>query len=220
MSEELEHDTDKSAGNFRRLSAGDTWDLILELGEERPESLVVLDVRNEKAFAESHLDGARHLSDANVSELLARTPKSSTIVVYCYHGHSSQDIAALFGAFRFAEVYSVDGGFEALAREHAARKSAAEARLEPELPRPKQRYIVGDCVYAREPIDNDGGMPDVDPGARVAGAGTRGIVVQVGHPEADPRQTVYAVRFENATGELGPMVGCLPDELTQEAPSP
>jgi len=103
----------------------------------------------------------------------------------------------------------------------AKRASTEEREPEPKLvlPRPHERYIVGDCVYAREAIENDGGMPDLAPGARLAGPGTRGIVVQVGHPEADPKQTVYAVRFERADGELGPVVGCLPEELTQEAPS-
>ncbi|HET9930917.1 MAG TPA: nitrogen fixation protein NifZ, partial [Polyangiaceae bacterium] len=135
-----------------------------------------------------------------------------TVVIYCYHGHMSQEYAAQFGAFGFSEVYSVDGGFEALASEYAARRSASE---EDERAEPPVRYIVGDVVFAREAIRNDGGIPELEEGALVAPAGTRGVVVQVGRVEADERQTVYAVRFEVAAGELGPMVGCLPEELTQ-----
>lgn len=86
------------------------------------------------------------------------------------------------------------------------------------LPEPERRYIAGDCVYALEPIANDGGIPDLEPGALLADPGTRGVVIQVGHPEADPKRTVYAVRFEKDDGELGPLVGCLPEELTQEVP--
>jgi nitrogen fixation protein NifZ len=221
MSEQLEQaDAATTPGKFRRLSASDAWDLILELGRECPESLVVLDMRDEKAFAQSHLDGAEHLTNARVPELLAGTPKTSTVIVYCYHGNASQDLALLFGAFGFSQAFSVEGGFDALAREHAVRKSADREQDGSAVPQPEPQYIVGDCVYAREPIDNDGGMPDLAPDAHVAGPGTRGVVVQVGHPEANSKQTVYAVRFENADGELGPVVGCLPEELTQEAPSP
>jgi nitrogen fixation protein NifZ len=209
---------ESSERSFSHMSASAAWDVILELGARGPGSLLVLDRRDADAFARSHVDGALHLTDARIQELIASTPKTATVVVYCYHGNLSQDIASLFGAFGFARAYSVDGGFEALAHEHAARKRADEEL--PELPRPAERYIVGDCVYARETIENDGGMPDLEPGARVATRGTRGIVMQVGHPEADPKQTVYAVRFEGTKGELGPVVGCLPEELTQEAPSP
>ena len=71
-------------------------------------------------------------------------------------------------------------------------------------------------VIAREAILNDGGVPDVPADALVAAAGARGVVVQVGRAEVDPAKVVYAVRFEAGGGELGPMVGCLPDELTQD----
>ncbi|HET7542572.1 MAG TPA: nitrogen fixation protein NifZ [Polyangiaceae bacterium] len=79
------------------------------------------------------------------------------------------------------------------------------------------RYIVGDMVFAREALHNDGGIPDAEAQALLAPSGTRGVVVRVGHVEADPRQTLYLVAFEGADGELGPPIGCLPEELTQES---
>jgi len=77
-------------------------------------------------------------------------------------------------------------------------------------------FIVGDLVFARETLSNDGGIPDVPPDAVLAAARTRGVVVRVGHVEAEPSQTLYVVRFEDEDGVLGPPVGCLPEELTQE----
>lgn len=202
------------ARSFRHLSASEAWDLVLERSSP-PSDLLVLDVRDEQAFSRSHLDGARRFDPTHASELLASTPKTSSILVYCYQGHASPEVAAMFGDFGFSETFSVDGGFEALAEEHLAR-GAAEEDEEPALPAPELRYIVGDCVYARELIRNDGGMPGLAADAIVANAGGRGVVVQVGHPEAAPRQTIYAVRFEDADGNLGPAVGCLPEELIQE----
>jgi len=88
----------------------------------------------------------------------------------------------------------------------------------PTLPeQPHFQFIVGDMVFARETLMNDdGGVPDAAPGAVLAAARTRGVVVRVGHLEAEPRQTLYVVRFEDDAGVLGPPVGCLPEELTQE----
>jgi nitrogen fixation protein NifZ len=40
--------------------------------------------------------------------------------------------------------------------------------------------------------------------------------VRVGHLEADTAQTLYVVCFEDENGVLGPQIGCLPEELTQE----
>ena len=200
---------------FRHLSASQAWNLVLERSGRNPRDLLVLDVRDEHAFSRSHVEGACHFNPTHASELLAKTPKTSSILVYCHQGHASQEVAAMFGDFGFSEAFSVDGGFEALAKEHVAR-GAEEGDEGAPLPAPEQRYIVGDCVYARELIRNDGGIPGLAPDAIVANAGGRGVVAQVGHPEAEPRQTIYAVRFEDADGNLGPAVGCLPEELTQE----
>jgi len=42
------------------------------------------------------------------------------------------------------------------------------------------------------------------------------VVVQIGAAAADMRQEIILVRFEDADGVLGPPVGCLPEELTQD----
>lgn len=77
------------------------------------------------------------------------------------------------------------------------------------------QYQLGDVVFCREDLFNDGGLPGYEEGALVAAAGTRGVVVQFGHVEAMPSEEIYLVRFENAGQELGLPVGCLPEELTQ-----
>lgn len=79
------------------------------------------------------------------------------------------------------------------------------------------RYDIGDLVYATGEIVNDGGIPGLAADALLAGPGTRGVVVNRGHVEAAPEQEIYLVRFEGEAGNLGPPVGCLPEELTQEA---
>ena len=78
-----------------------------------------------------------------------------------------------------------------------------------------ERYDIGDLVFCTEDLFNDGFIPDVAEDALLAAAGTRGVVVKVGHVEADEAVEIYLVRFEDANLVLGPPVGCLGDELTQ-----
>ncbi len=74
----------------------------------------------------------------------------------------------------------------------------------------------GDVVYATTAILNDGGIPDLEEGALLADAGTRGVIVNIGHLEEDPTRTIYLVRFEGEGLVLGPPTGCWPEELRVE----
>ena len=74
----------------------------------------------------------------------------------------------------------------------------------------------GDMVFAASDIYNDGSLPGVAAEACVASAGTRGVLINTGHLEEQPNQTLYLVRFEDHNKELGPAVTCLPEELQAE----
>lgn len=83
----------------------------------------------------------------------------------------------------------------------------------------REPYEVGEIVFSRELLVNDGGIPGLAADAVLATPGRRGVVVNHGHVEADPGQMIYLVRFEGEGGalsELGPPVGCLAEELTQD----
>lgn len=71
-----------------------------------------VDVRDPGSFQAAHVPGALLLNDANVQEFVEKTDKSKPVVVYCYHGHTSQGAAAYLKDQGFKEVYSVMGGFE------------------------------------------------------------------------------------------------------------
>lgn len=79
---------------------------------------------------------------------------------------------------------------------------------------------IGDLVFARETIQNDGGVPEQPEDAVFARPGSRGVVVQIGTAAADLSQEIILVRFEAEDGVLGPPVGCLPEELSQEPAPP
>jgi nitrogen fixation protein NifZ len=77
-------------------------------------------------------------------------------------------------------------------------------------------YEVGDLVFGQTDIHNDGTAPDVPERALLATAGARGVVVWTGSLQARPQLRIYLVRFEGPDKVLGPPVGCLDDELTQD----
>ena len=85
------------------------------------------------------------------------------------------------------------------------------------------QFVMGDMVFAaqdlfNEPVEETGesGIPGLAPGTLLAVAGTRGVVVNVGHVQAAPEQEIYLVRFELATdGTLAEPIGCLAEELSE-----
>lgn len=73
---------------------------------------LLLDCRQAKDYKVGHIDNALNSHDALVESLLRKTEKDKNIVIYCYHGHSSEHLAELFANFGFTAVYSVEGGYE------------------------------------------------------------------------------------------------------------
>lgn len=87
------------------------------------------------------------------------------------------------------------------------------------------QFNMGDLVYAAEDLFNDpveetgaSAIPGMEVGELLVQAGTRGVVVNVGHVEALPDEEIYLVRFEiDADGVLSEPLGCIAEELTYGA---
>jgi len=74
----------------------------------------------------------------------------------------------------------------------------------------------GDMIYAATDVFNDGSLPGVDANARIAVAGTRGVLVNTGHLEENPDKLLFLVRFEDENLDLGPAVACWASEVRPE----
>lgn len=81
-----------------------------ELIAERDPTIV--DVRDARSFAAAHLQKAILLDNQSVQDFIDNADKTRPVLVYCYHGNSSQSAAAWLSEKGFVEVYSLDGGFE------------------------------------------------------------------------------------------------------------
>ncbi len=84
---------------------------------------------------------------------------------------------------------------------------------------------MGDMVFAALDLYNEvleetgeSSIPGLVPNALLAAAGTRGVVVNVGYAQEMPKEEIYLVRFEkDIEGVLAEPVGCLADELSEDA---
>lgn len=73
--------------------------------------LKVVDIRDLHSFQQGTIQGAEHLDNSNLMEFITTTPKEQAILVCCYSGMNSQGAAEYLKEQGFAEVYSLDGGF-------------------------------------------------------------------------------------------------------------
>ena len=96
---------------YKRVSVSTTNSLI------RERNPVIFDVRDTASYQTAHLPNAVYLSDQTLMSTLKKGARDRPILVYCYHGNASQDIAKLFCDFGFSDVYSLDGGFESWRKE-------------------------------------------------------------------------------------------------------
>ena len=83
------------------------------------QQVVVLDVRDEQSYQESHIPGAMHLSMDTLQQFIESADKALPTVVYCYHGVTSQSVAQLLVESNFDSIYSLVGGFECWKNDHS-----------------------------------------------------------------------------------------------------
>lgn len=91
---------------FQRIPP-DTAKTLLEQGA------TLADIRDAHSFAQGHIAGAQHLDNTGLQAFIETNDLDKPLVVYCYHGNSSQPAAQFLFERGFEEVYSLDGGFEA-----------------------------------------------------------------------------------------------------------
>lgn len=99
---------------FQRISPQRASDLILR-ARAGIKPLALFDSRDAASYQKSHIVGTDHLTEHDFGEVIANLPKNVPVMIYCYHGNASQVYASMFADFQYNEVYSVDGGYAALA---------------------------------------------------------------------------------------------------------
>jgi thiosulfate sulfurtransferase len=93
--------------SFQRISVAAAKSLL----DGRPAQVV--DIRDQHSFAQGHIPSAVHIDNDSAQTFIDSADRAAPLLVCCYHGFSSQNAAQFFAEQGFAEVYSLDGGFEA-----------------------------------------------------------------------------------------------------------
>jgi len=93
---------------YRSILASEVADLCAQ-AETR-----VLDCRDPRSYEQGHLPGALLMSDA-IIQRLARSDRDQPVIVYCYHGISSRELATFLTNYGFTSVFNLEGGWQAWA---------------------------------------------------------------------------------------------------------
>lgn len=74
---------------------------------------LLLDVRDIYSYKKGHIDGAMQAHGDLVQHLIQSKQYERPVLVYCYQGNSSKELAEVFSRAGFLECYSLMGGFAA-----------------------------------------------------------------------------------------------------------
>ena len=90
-------------------------------------ALHLVDVREDREYEKSHIEGAEHLGKGVIErDIEAAIPdRAAEIVLYCGGGFRSALAADNLQQMGYKNVYSLDGGFRALQQEGFAVKEGA-----------------------------------------------------------------------------------------------
>ena len=94
------------AKDFENISIEDAKVLV-------EQGVVIADIRDEASYDAGHLDEAIHLTEANIHHFIQQHDFDQPILIYCYHGHSSQHAADFLIKQGFDKTYSLIGGYTA-----------------------------------------------------------------------------------------------------------
>lgn len=72
----------------------------------------VVDIRDLVSFQSGHVQKATHIDNNSAQSFIASADKAAPLLVFCYHGNSSQPATEFFIEQGFSQAFSVDGGFE------------------------------------------------------------------------------------------------------------
>ncbi len=80
---------------------------------EEPESLLLLDVREDEERVTAAIQPSIHIPMYEVPERLAEIPRDREVIVYCHHGSRSEVVAGFLEGEGYARVTNLSGGIDA-----------------------------------------------------------------------------------------------------------
>jgi hydroxyacylglutathione hydrolase len=103
-----------AAKPLKTISGWTVWDLQDRIESER--DLVVLDVRQPQEWADGHIEGALHITGAELPQRIDEAPKDRPIAVICGSGYRSSVASSLLANKGRKQIANVLGGMSAWKR--------------------------------------------------------------------------------------------------------
>ena len=73
----------------------------------------IFDIRDDRSYEQGRIPGAQRFNDQVIRQLRKSGQRDAPVLIYCYHGNSSKDIARMLCDFGFSNVYNLNGGYTA-----------------------------------------------------------------------------------------------------------
>jgi len=86
------------------------------LGEHS--NTLILDSRDLASYKQGCIEGAMMAHEGLIESVLNKADKQVPVLVYCYQGNSSMEVATLFSSCGFNTVYRMAGGYAEWKRAH------------------------------------------------------------------------------------------------------
>lgn len=97
----------------RRMVGRTTPEEVARRLSEEPESLLLLDVRENEERAAAVIQPSIHIPMYEVPERLAEIPRDREVIVYCHHGSRSEMVVGFLEGEGYARVTNLSGGIDA-----------------------------------------------------------------------------------------------------------
>jgi len=103
-----------AAKPMKMMTEWTVWDLQERIGSER--DLVVLDVRQPQEWADGHIEGALHITGAELPQRVGEVPKDRRVAVICGSGYRSSVASSVLAHNGHKNIANVLGGMSAWKR--------------------------------------------------------------------------------------------------------
>lgn len=92
--------------SFTEINADQAWQLMQQ-------GAMLADIRDAQRFQYAHAKGAFHLTNQSFLQFEQQVDYDTPIIISCYHGISSRNVASFLAEQGYDNLYSLIGGFEA-----------------------------------------------------------------------------------------------------------
>ncbi|OOF79286.1 thiosulfate sulfurtransferase [Rodentibacter caecimuris] len=91
--------------SFKEITPQQAWEIAQQ-------GAILADVRDAQRYTYSHPKGAFHLTNQTFLQFEELVDFDSPIIIICYHGVSSRNVATFLAEQGYEHLYSVIGGFD------------------------------------------------------------------------------------------------------------